>query len=285
MATESDIPSHPGIGEQDPLASGSTLPDQASPPARFPRRRLLHRYLFLVCAPILLWLTVAYVVMPMVQSRYTRRHPSLADIPGVTHTGTGIPGDPLNVALVGTKADVMQIMIAAKWLPADELSLISCLEIAEASVFKRPYEHAPVSNLYLFGRKEDLAFEQLVHGDPRQRHHVRFWQSDKIDSDGRPVWLGSAIYDRKVGLSRDTGQITQRHRAGHRFGAGQAIRRPEAHGRFGGGVHRRGLSQGPRRPQRRRRPLVHGRQPVRWRDPDRERATESVTRRIIPSWP
>jgi hypothetical protein len=132
----------------------------------------------------------------------------LADIPGVTHTATGIPGDPLNVALVGTKADVLQIMIAARWFPADALSLASSLEIAEASVFKRPYEHAPVSNLYLFGRKEDLAFEQPVDSDPRQRHHVRFWQSDKVDSDGRPVWVGSAIYDRRVGLSRDTGQIT-----------------------------------------------------------------------------
>jgi hypothetical protein len=37
---------------------------------------------------------------------------------------------------------------------------------------------------------------------------VRFWQTDKVDGDGRPIWVGSAIYDERVGLSRTTGQIT-----------------------------------------------------------------------------
>ena len=64
-----------------------------------------------------------------------------------------------------------------------------------------------MSNLYLWGRKEDLAFEQPVGDNPRHRHHVRFWKSEKLD-DGRPVWVGSAIYDQRVGFSRDTGQIT-----------------------------------------------------------------------------
>src|SRR5262249_18436529 len=53
----------------------------------------------------------------------------------------------------------------------------------------------------------DLAFEQEVKDSPRHRHHVRFWQTDKLD-DGRPVWVGSAVYDERVGLSRTTGQIT-----------------------------------------------------------------------------
>jgi hypothetical protein len=88
------------------------------------------------------------------------------------------------------------------------LTLDSCLEIAEASVLKRPYDDAPVSNLYLFGRKQDLAFEQAVGGDPRHRHHVRFWRTDDVDTDGRPVWVGSAVYDERVGLSRTTGQVT-----------------------------------------------------------------------------
>ena len=75
-------------------------------------------------------------------------------------------------------------------------------------MFKRSDEDAPVSSLYLFGRKEDLAFEQQVDGNPRHRHHVRFWQTTKVDDDGRPIWVGSAVYDQHVGLSRTTGQIT-----------------------------------------------------------------------------
>src|SRR6185295_8432205 len=121
---------------------------------------------------------------------------------------SGIPGDPLNVGLVATEKQFKTIMIAAKWYPADPLTLHSCLEIAEASVLKRPYDEAPVSSLYLWHRKEDLAFEQPVGKDPRQRHHVRFWKSDKVDDDGRPLWIGAAIYDQRVGFSHTTGQVT-----------------------------------------------------------------------------
>ncbi len=80
----------------------------------------------------------------------------------------GIPGDPLNVALIGTETEVKSIMLAAKWYPADPLGLRSDLEIAADTVLKRPDDRAPVSSLYLWGRKEDLAFEQPVGDNPRQ---------------------------------------------------------------------------------------------------------------------
>jgi hypothetical protein len=157
---------------------------------------------------VLLYVAAAYVVVPALWARYARRHPALDDVPGITQTADGIPGDPLNVALVGTKAELIKLLLAAKWYPADPLSLRSSLEIAEASVLDRPYNDAPVSSLYLFGRKEDLAFEQPVGDNPRHRHHVRFWRAEKAAPDGRPFWVGSAVYDRRVGLSRTTGQIT-----------------------------------------------------------------------------
>jgi hypothetical protein len=161
-----------------------------------------------IAALLLTYLVVAYLAMPAFWKRYVRRHPSLENVPRVTHTASGIPGDPLNVALIGTEAEVKQIMRAAKWYEADPLGLRSSLGIAVAAVLKRPYDDAPVSNLFLFDRKEDLAFEQPVGDDPRKRHHVRFWKSPLVDDDGRPVWVGSAIFDERVGLSRTTGQIT-----------------------------------------------------------------------------
>jgi hypothetical protein len=182
---------------------------QAEPASRPTKRHSLwKRVALFVSVAILAYLAVAYVLLPAVWKSYTHRHPSLEELPGITHTAAGIPGDPLNVALIGTKPEVIRIMLAAEWHPADPLTLRSCLEMAETAVLKRSYEDAPVSNLYLFGRKEDLAFEQQVGPDPRHRHHVRFWQSDKVDEDGRPVWVGSAVYDERVGLSRTTGQIT-----------------------------------------------------------------------------
>jgi len=99
-------------------------------------------------------------------------------------------------------------MKGADWFEADPLALKSDLRIGVDSVLKRQYDAAPVSKLFLFGRKEDLAFEQPVGEDPRQRHHVRFWKTPKTAADGRTVWIGSAAYDKRVGLSHTTGQIT-----------------------------------------------------------------------------
>jgi hypothetical protein len=154
------------------------------------------------------YFVVAYLVMPLVWTWYVRDHPTFDAIPHITHTADGMPGDPLNVALIGTETALKKMLLAAKWYPADPLTLRSSLEIAEAAVFERPYVDAPVSNLYLWGRKEDLAFEQPVGDNPRQRHHVRFWRADQVDRDGRPVWVGAAIYDTRVGFSDTTGQIT-----------------------------------------------------------------------------
>jgi hypothetical protein len=157
---------------------------------------------------LLAYLVVAYLVMPVLWTWYVRDHPTLDAIPHITSTADGLPGDPLNVALIGTETALQKILLAAKWEQADPLTLRSSLEIAEAAVLERPYADAPVSNLYLWGRKEDLAFEQPVGDNPRQRHHVRFWRADQVDRDGRPVWVGAAIYDTSVGFSDTTGQIT-----------------------------------------------------------------------------
>lgn len=178
------------------------------PPPRSHKRLSLQRGLVIFLTVVLIYFVITYLAMPLLWKRYEKKHPSLSDVPNVTKTGSGIPADPLNVALIGTKEDLVKIMLAAKWYPADPLSLKSCLEIAEATVFKRSYDTAPVSSEYLFGRKEDFAFEQPVGNNPRERHHVRFWKTDKINENGKPVWIGSAVFDKHVGISSTTGQIT-----------------------------------------------------------------------------
>lgn len=156
---------------------------------------------------LLLYLVAAYVVLPLIWRTDARLHPDLSETPNITHTASGIPGDPLNIGLAGSESDVILAMKAAAWDPADPITFRSSVRIAVDSVFRRPDDDAPVSNLYLFGRKQDLAFEQPVGDSPRQRHHVRFWRSDKQDG-GRPLWLGSATFDERVGLSHTTGEVT-----------------------------------------------------------------------------
>ena len=43
---------------------------------------------------------------------------------------------------------------------------------------------------------------------PSTRHHVRFWRALDKGDEGEPVWLGAATFDRSVGVSHYTGQIT-----------------------------------------------------------------------------
>ncbi|MGA7213459.1 MAG: LssY C-terminal domain-containing protein [Terrimicrobiaceae bacterium] len=154
---------------------------------------------------LVVWAGVAYLLAPLVWKLYFRHH--FNDAPRITHTSDGHPGDPINLAIEGSEEQLVKAMIAAGWYPADPITLASSIRIAVDSVFRKPDADAPVSALFLFGRKQDLAFELPVGDSPRQRHHVRFWLWDKL-KDGRPVWFGSATFDERVGLSHTTGQIT-----------------------------------------------------------------------------
>lgn len=161
--------------------------------------------LFWISVVLAVWAVAAYLLIPRLWKRHYRRHSS--DTPRITHTSDGHPGDPVNVTIEGEEAKLLEAMKAAGWDPADPITLHSSLRIAIDSVLRHPDIDAPVSALFLDGRKQDFAFEQPVGNSPRQRHHVRFWQHEHRDGE-RPVWVGSATFDSRVGLSHTTGQIT-----------------------------------------------------------------------------
>ena len=137
-------------------------------------------------------------------------HPALARSPRHTTTAKGDQGDAINVAFVGTEEELHRMFAAAGWYAADPITLKTSVRIAADVVLRKPYAHAPVSDLYVWGRKQDAAFEQPVGDSPKQRHHVRFWCSPEVDRYGEPLWLGAATYDERVELSRTTGGITHK---------------------------------------------------------------------------
>jgi hypothetical protein len=165
------------------------------------------RWFLVLAAVAAVYLALAYVVLPALWSHH-EHEPGLASLPMLTRTSSGIPGDALNVGLVGSKEDVLRAMQAAGWFPADPITLRSSIEIVGSVVLDRPYRDAPVSSLYYDGKKEQLAFEKPDGRSADKRHHVRFWRVLDKGTDGRPVWLGSVTFDRGVGLSHDTGQVT-----------------------------------------------------------------------------
>ncbi|MGB3865855.1 MAG: LssY C-terminal domain-containing protein [Xanthobacteraceae bacterium] len=150
---------------------------------------------------------IAYMLLPILWTHYEHQK-GLAGLPMVTRTAQDIPGDPINVGLIGSRDEIACAMKAAGWSPAVALSIRSSIGIAGSVIFRRPYREAPVSNLYYLGRREDLAYEQQVGGSADKRHHVRLWRVLERGAEGRPVWLGDAAFDRGVGISRYTGAVT-----------------------------------------------------------------------------
>ena len=137
-------------------------------------------------------------------------HPALARSPRHTTTAQGRQGDAINVAFIGTEEELHRMFAAAGWYAADPITMETSIRIAADVVVHKPYAHAPVSDLYVWDRKQDAAFEQPVGDSPKQRHHVRFWCSREVDRQGEPLWLGAATYDERVELSRTTGGITHK---------------------------------------------------------------------------
>ncbi len=165
---------------------------------RFPKRTARFGAAVLLSIPA--YGAVAYVVLPMSWRGY-QRFALASSGTGCSRTAEGIPADPLNVALVGTRDDVVSAMRAAGWEPADPITWRSGLRDAASILFDRPYSSAPVSRHFLFGRPQDLAFERVEGRSPRRRHHVRLWRAAEA------YWIGSATFDRSVGVSRRTGEV------------------------------------------------------------------------------
>ena len=105
------------------------------------------------------YLVIAYLVLPGLWRRFENQ-PGLSAKPMVTTTPEGIPGDPINVGLVGSRTEVIRAFAAIGWTPADAITLRSSVEIGISVLFDRPYAHAPVSTLLHEGRRQDLAFEK-----------------------------------------------------------------------------------------------------------------------------
>lgn len=182
--------------------SDATMPSPAPP-----KHRRLKRAALIALSVVAAYAIVAYLVLPALWTHYEHQK-GLADLPMVTKTAQGIPGDPINVGLVGDTKDVLCAMHAAGWYPADPITLKSSVEIAGSVLLDRPYHDAPVSNLYYLGRREDLAFEKPDGRSADHRHHVRFWKVLDQGEEKRPVWLGDAAFDKGVGLSHYTGAVT-----------------------------------------------------------------------------
>jgi hypothetical protein len=167
----------------------------------------------------------AYVILPRAV-RISLKILQHKHIPRYTITGDGLPGDPVNLVLIGTRQQLHAAFAAAGWLTADRLSLVSSWRMAQTFITNSPYPTAPFSTLYLFGRGQDFGFQKAIDNSPRKRHHIRFWAlgmeqaqaklatadlwltTDRPADDARVLWVGAGTKDTGFSLTKLTFQFT-----------------------------------------------------------------------------
>jgi hypothetical protein len=161
---------------------------------------------------VVFWVLLTYLLLPRLHRVMTRLY-----VPGYfigrARTSDGLLGDPVNLALRGHEAQVHAAMTLAGWTRADDLSMSSGMRILTSTLRRRSYNEAPVSPLNLFDRQQDFAYQQEVAGSPSKRHHVRFWRCPEgwMLPGGYAVdWLAAGTYDKSVGLSLFTLQVTHK---------------------------------------------------------------------------
>ena len=157
----------------------------------------------------------AYIFVPALLRTYRIFRP-VDHLPVYCVTPDGFASDPMNIGVIGTRKQLIDAMMKAGWYMADPHSGRNVLRHVLSFVFGWDYPNAPLSNLYLFGRKQDLAFEIPVSG-VGNRHHVRFWattyeegkkltvrsihwhhRNSRVEGDNL-LWVGAASLD--VGLA------------------------------------------------------------------------------------
>ena len=167
----------------------------------------------------------AYIVLPRA-IRLGLKVVQRKRVPSYTITGDGLPGDPVNVALLGTRQQLRSAFAIFGWSEADRLCLASSWGMVRAFVFNSPYPTAPFSSLYLFGRGQDIGFQKAIDNSPRKRHHIRFWalslmraqdtwgaagfwlNTDRPPDNEHVLWVGAGTRDTGLSLTRLSFQIT-----------------------------------------------------------------------------
>jgi hypothetical protein len=167
----------------------------------------------------------AYIVLPRIV-RMSLKILQRKHVPRYTVTGDWLPGDPVNLVLIGTLTQLNSAFAIAGWSVADRLGLASSWRMIRAFLLNSPYPTAPFSTLYLFGRGQDIGFQKAIGDSPRKRHHVRFWalsparaqttlntaafwlNADRPPDDASVFWVGAGTRDTGFSLTKLTFQIT-----------------------------------------------------------------------------
>jgi len=115
-------------------------------------------------------------------------------------------GDPLNIALVGESSEVLNSLTRAGWSFTHRITLRTVGREIGAALEGKPYAVAPVSDLHVFGRRQDVAM-QRARRSISQRNHMRLWLAP-FRYEGRQVWIGQVSRDIGVKVTPKSPTLT-----------------------------------------------------------------------------
>jgi hypothetical protein len=125
----------------------------------------------------------------------------------ISHANGQAAPDLFNVALLGTRGELISAFITSGWSVADSHTLLNSSRVFRAFSAMHSYASAPVSRLFYRGTEPDLVFEKSFD-TVTQRHHVRFWEAGTFE--GKEVWLGAATHDTGVKFKASVMKFTHK---------------------------------------------------------------------------
>ena len=128
--------------------------------------------------------------------------------PRISRTAEGVLSDPVNLVISGSERHLRHVFTAAGWIGADPINLGTAVKTIKTSILGGQYPTSPMSDLYLYNRKQDIAFQKNPVGT-RARDHLRVWQTPLQDRLGRPVWVVAATKD--VAIKLGPGAVLPTH--------------------------------------------------------------------------
>lgn len=105
--------------------------------------------------------------------------------------------DIVNLALIGSREQLLMAFAAAGWSQPDRLNTRSFVRAYKAYTSQAGYAEAPVSKLLYLRDEPDLIFQKSLNTIAK-RHHVRIWDAE---INGQTIWLGAATQDTGIALS------------------------------------------------------------------------------------
>lgn len=125
-------------------------------------------------------------------------------LPKVSETFTASPIEPINIIVVANKDTLTNAFTKSGWFLLDQISFKTSIEIVNAVINNKPYPKTPGLPVFWDTKVNDFAFGKPVADNVDSRHHIHFWETPFITTDGQSIWVGTAHFDAQI---KTTGKL------------------------------------------------------------------------------